>query len=99
MQHMFLASVDEGWSLGGSILTFLVPMLAFIVVALALLVLYTKPQLVPGRRPGTEESVGATRQPGLPVSGGQVPAGKGADRAPGSPAASAGKSGEPVSAE
>jgi hypothetical protein len=94
---MVLASVDEAWSLGGSIMTFLLPMLAFVAIALALLVLYTKPQLIPGHRtPGAEESVGATRQPGVPVSGGQAPEGNG-EAAPGSPGA--GKSGEPVSAE
>lgn len=69
---MVLASVDEGWSYGGSILTFLLPMLAFAAVALALLVLYTKPQMIPGRRPpGAEVSVGATRMPGLAAPSGK----------------------------
>ena len=63
---MVLASVDEGWSFGGSILTFLVPMLAFAVVALALLVLYTKPELVPGRLADKLSAVSATRHPGKP---------------------------------
>ena len=98
MQHMVLASVDEGWSFGGSILTFLIPMLAFVAIAVTLLILYTKPELVPGRDKGDGESpVTATRQPGLPVSGGQAPEGNadGSD----DPGASAGKSGQPVSAE
>src|SRR5215475_5379663 len=62
---MVLASVDEGWSFGGSILTFLIPMLAFVAIAVTLLILYTKPELVPGRDKGDGESpVTATRQPG-----------------------------------
>ena len=95
---MVLASVDEGWSFGGSILTFLVPMLAFVAIAVTLLILYTKPELVPGRGKSDGESpVTATRQPGLPVSDGQVPEGNGDGS--GDPAAGAGKSGQPVSAE
>jgi hypothetical protein len=95
---MVLASVDEGWSFGGSILTFLVPMLAFVAIAVTLLILYTKPELVPGRGKGDGESpVTATRQPGLPASGGHAPEGNsdGSDDS----GASSGKSGEPVSAE
>jgi hypothetical protein len=93
---MVLASVDEGWSFGGSILTFLVPMLAFVAIAVTLLILYTKPELVPGRGKSDDESpVTATRQPGLPVSDGQAPEGDGSDGT----AAGAGRSGEPVSAE
>jgi hypothetical protein len=96
VQHIFLASVDEGWSLGGSILTFLVPMLTFIAVAVTLLILYTKPELVPGRRrPDDNAAVGANRYPGLPVSGGQAAQGSETSDGPGT----AGKSGEPVSAE
>jgi hypothetical protein len=57
----------EAWSFGGSILTFLVPMLAFTAVALALLILYTKPELVPGRLGGKHFPVTATRQPGMPA--------------------------------
>jgi hypothetical protein len=92
---MVLASVDEGWSFGGSILTFLVPMLAFVAIAVTLLILYTKPELIPGRDKADGESpVTATRQPGLPVSEGQAPEGSSDDSG-----AAAGKSGEPVSAE
>ncbi len=58
----------EAWSFGGSILTFLVPMLAFVAIMLALLVLGTKSELVPGRRAkGDDFPVTATRQPGMPV--------------------------------
>ena len=98
MHHMVLASVDEGWSFGGSILTFLVPMLAFVAIAVTLLILYTKPELIPGRgKEDGESPVTATRQPGLPVSEGQAPEGSG-DGSDGA-GAGVGKSGEPVSAE
>ena len=40
----------SAWSFGGSILTFAFPMLLFIVVACALYIAYTKPELVPGHR-------------------------------------------------
>jgi len=71
VQNLVLASADEGWSFGGSIMTFLLPMLAFVAVAIWLLVLYTKPQIVPGQRvPGAEVPVGATRQPGEPAEAG-----------------------------
>jgi hypothetical protein len=45
-----LSSAPPGsaWTFGGSILTFAFPMILFIVVACALYVLYTKPELVPG---------------------------------------------------
>ena len=91
MQHILLASNDEGWSLGGSILTFLLPMLAFVAVAVTLLVLYTKPGLVPGRSATDGDSpVAATRQPGLPPATGQAPAATSTD---------AGQAGESVSTE
>jgi hypothetical protein len=44
------AAAGNDWSYGGSILTFVFPMLLFIGVAAALYVLYTKPHLVPGHR-------------------------------------------------
>lgn len=57
----------EAWSFGGSIMTFLIPMLAFAAVFLTLLVLGTKPELVPGRRGKGVFPITATRQPGLPT--------------------------------
>jgi hypothetical protein len=91
VQNLVLASADQAWSFGGAIMTFLLPMLAFVAVALWLLVLYTKPQLVPGHRaPGAEVPVGATRVPGEPVEPGL------ADSAPAVPASG---SGEPASVE
>jgi hypothetical protein len=59
--------VSDGWSFHGSILTFAFPMLLFIVVAVALYVLYTKPAAVPGRRTSTaEHPVSYTAIPGIP---------------------------------
>jgi hypothetical protein len=44
-------------------------MLLFIVVALSLYILYTKPSIVPGRRrPGAEHPVIATAIPGNPIA-------------------------------
>lgn len=61
----------EAWSYGASIITFLVPMLAFAAVALTLLVLYTKPETVPGRRSPRDFAIPiiATRYPGKPARG------------------------------
>jgi hypothetical protein len=77
--------VSDGWSFGGSILTFAFPMLLFIGVAAALYVLYTKPAAVPGHRsPTAEHPVTYTAIPGTPtateVAGGPAP------EVPGSPA-------------
>jgi hypothetical protein len=94
VHSLVLASADEGWSYGGSILTFLLPMIAFVAVALALLVLYTKPQIVPGLRGRAEVPISATRMPGMPTSAGKTAEGSGD-----ASAASAGKSAEAASAE
>jgi hypothetical protein len=68
----------DGWSFGGSILTFAFPMLLFITVAAALYILYTKPTSVPGHRTSTaEHPVSYTAIPGAPT----------APEAPGNPAA------------
>ena len=63
-----IASGDSAWSYGGSILTFAFPMILFIVVAVALYVLYTKPEVVPGHRtPSVERPVSYTAIPGTPT--------------------------------
>lgn len=79
---------SSAWTFGGSILTFAFPMLLFIVVACALYVAYTKPELVPGHRnPAAQRPVSYTAVPGEPAStstseqapgglGGAVPPGK-----------------------
>jgi hypothetical protein len=63
-----IASGDSAWSYGGSILTFAFPMILFIVVAVALYILYTKPEVVPGHRtPSVEHPVSYTAIPGTPT--------------------------------
>jgi hypothetical protein len=63
-------SAGGAWTFGGSILTFAFPMILFIVVAGALYVLYTKPELVPGHRaPGLERPVSYTSAPRPPEAG------------------------------
>jgi len=60
----------SAWTFGGSILTFAFPMLLFIVVACALYVAYTKPELVPGHRnPAAQRPVSYTAVPGEPATG------------------------------
>jgi hypothetical protein len=60
---------SSAWSYGGAILTFVFPMLLFIVVAAALYVAYTKPELVPGRRNAAARPVIYTAVPGPPSAG------------------------------
>jgi hypothetical protein len=74
--HGVLAdSAGGAWTFGGSILTFAFPMILFIVVAVALYVLYTKPEVVPGHRaPAMERPVSYTALPGKPAADRQAPA-------------------------
>lgn len=61
--------MSDGWSFDGSILTFAFPMLLFIVVAVGLYILYTKPAAVPGHRaPSAERPVSYTAIPGTPTA-------------------------------
>jgi hypothetical protein len=62
-------SAGGAWSFGGSILTFAFPMILFIVVAAALYVLYTKPELVPGHWIQGERPVSCTAVPRPPEAG------------------------------
>jgi hypothetical protein len=76
----------SAWSFGGSILTFAFPMILFIVVACALYIAYTKPELSPGHRnPAAQRPVSYTAVPGVPAQdgaqargqhGGTVPSGQ-----------------------
>ena len=69
MDGLIAESAGSAWSFGGSILTFAFPMILFIVVAVALYVLYTKPEVVPGHRtPSTERPVSYTAIPGTPTA-------------------------------
>ena len=62
---MIADPAGSAWTFGGSILTFAFPMLLFIVVAAALYVAYTKPELVPGHRnPAAQRAVTYTAVPG-----------------------------------
>ena len=66
---MIADPAGSAWTFGGSILTFAFPMLLFIVVACALYVAYTKPELVPGHRnPAAERPVSYTAVPGEPAA-------------------------------
>ncbi len=90
-----LASAGSDWSYGGSILTFLFPMILFLAVAGVLWVLYTKPQHVPGRSyHANERSVIATptvtavaATAGSPGGAGTQPAATAASGSAGRPAA------------
>jgi hypothetical protein len=68
--HGLLADSSGGaWSFSSSMITFAFPMILFIAIAAALYVLYTKPELIPGHRPGLPpRSVSDTAMPGLPTA-------------------------------
>jgi hypothetical protein len=75
-----IAASTSGWSYGGSILSFLFPMILFVVVATSLYVVYTKPSVVPGHREQTvARPIGFTPMVRMPGSeqqaAGQMPAG------------------------
>ena len=66
----------SAWSFGGSMLTFVFPMILFIAVAAALYVLYTKPEIVPGRRgPREPRPISHTNAPGRPTADGTATTG------------------------
>jgi len=73
--HDVIAQSPSGaWSSGGAILTFVFPMLLFIIVAVGLYILYTKPSVVPGRRaPAGNQPVTYTPIPGNPTVGSGLP--------------------------
>ena len=72
----------SAWSFGSSILTFAFPMLLFIVVAAALYIAYTKPELVPGHRtPANERPMTYTAVPGKPRAADGETAKPGGDKA------------------
>ena len=84
-----IASGNSAWSYGGAILTFAFPMLLFIGVAVALYILYTKPEVVPGhRRSSAERPVSYTAIPGTPTAT-AVPGNPTATAVPGNPASAA----------
>lgn len=50
MRGLIEAAGGSAWSYGGAILTFLFPMILFIIVGTVLYVVYSTPHLVPGHR-------------------------------------------------
>ncbi len=69
MHRLIADSAGSAWSYGGSILTFAFPMILFIVVACALYVIYTRPQLVHGHRDhAAQRPVSYTAVPGKPAT-------------------------------
>ena len=71
MHRVIADSAGSAWTFGGSILTFAFPMILFVVVACALYVAYTKPELVPGHRnPAAQRPVTYTSVAGPPPAGG-----------------------------
>jgi len=71
VRGLIAESAGGAWSFGGSILTFAFPMILFIVVAVGLYVVYTKPEVVPGHRaPASERPVSYTAIPGEPTAAG-----------------------------
>ena len=76
MHVLSSAPPGSAWTFGGSILTFVFPMILFIVVGCALYVLYTKPELAPGHWiREAQRPVSYTPVPGLPAGpGGTAPA-------------------------
>ena len=96
MPGPILASAGSDWSYGGSILTFLFPMILFLAVAGVLWVLYTKPQQVPGRGYlANERSVAAT--PTVTAAGATAGSPGGASTHPATAAASASADGPAAS--
>jgi hypothetical protein len=65
-----IAASTSGWSYGGSILSFLFPMILFLVVATSLYVVFTKPSVVPGHREQTvARPIGFTPLVRMPAAG------------------------------
>ena len=85
MHVLSSAPPGSAWTFGASILTFVFPMLLFIVVASTLYVLYTKPELIPGHQID-ERPVSYTPLPGQPNA---TPSGATASEAAGATASDA----------
>ncbi len=67
MHDLIAASAgSSAWTFGASILSFAFTMILFIVVATALYVAYTKPEMVPGHPTPVERPVSYTPVPGPP---------------------------------
>jgi hypothetical protein len=64
----------SAWSTGGAVFTFAALYVLFIAVAAALYIVYTRPSISAGHRPGTaKRPVIHTPQPGVPARGPDAP--------------------------
>ena len=61
-----LAAVGSDWTLAASIMTFAIPVALFLVVAIVLYVLYTRPRIVPGHRDLVPATGGGRHAAGAP---------------------------------
>jgi hypothetical protein len=61
-----LAAVGSDWTLAASIMTFAIPVALFLVVAIVLYILYTRPHIVPGRRDLVPATGGGRHAAGAP---------------------------------
>ena len=66
MNGLIAQSPSGAWTSGAAILTTVFPMLLFIIVAGALYILYTKPEVAPGHRSSTRP-ISYTSVPGEPT--------------------------------
>ena len=97
MHGVIADSAGGAWTFGGSILTFAFPMILFIVVACALYMVYTRPEVVPGhRRPAAEHPVTYTTVAGQPATADAPPP---AAAASSPPAAASGQTAKPEGGE
>jgi len=83
-----IAASTSAWSYGGSILSFLFPMILFVVVATSLYVVFTKPSVVPGHgEPTVARPIGWTPVVRLPGGGSRAAAPQNPAARPGNPEA------------
>lgn len=83
-----IAASTSAWSYGASILTFLFPMILFLVVATSLYVVYTKPSVVPGHREQTvARPIGWTPVARMPSEGSRAATPENPAARPGNPEA------------
>ena len=83
-----IAASTSAWSYGGSILSFLFPMILFLVVATSLYVVFTKPSVVPGHgEPAVARPIGFTPVARMPGEGSRAAAPENPAAHPGNPEA------------
>jgi hypothetical protein len=83
-----IAASTSAWSYGGSILSFLFPMILFLVVATSLYVVFTKPSVVPGHsEPTVARPIGWTPMVRMSSEGSRAAAPENPAARPGNPEA------------